>query len=53
MTCATCHDPHGEDSRARLDELGTPAGNRVCTKCHQALAARARLAAALAPRARR
>jgi predicted CXXCH cytochrome family protein len=34
MTCATCHDPHGQDSRERLDELMTPRGNRVCVTCH-------------------
>ena len=34
MSCSTCHDPHGEDSKQRLADLATPAGNRVCTKCH-------------------
>jgi len=34
MSCTTCHDPHGEDSRAKLDALGTPAGNVACTGCH-------------------
>jgi predicted CXXCH cytochrome family protein len=43
MTCTSCHDPHGEDSRARLDELGTVAGNRVCTGCHERLASPAAL----------
>ena len=43
MACTTCHDPHGEDERARLDELGTVRGNRVCTTCHQQLAAPAAL----------
>jgi predicted CXXCH cytochrome family protein len=38
MDCTSCHDPHGEDSRAELDALGTVAGNRVCTGCHQSLA---------------
>jgi predicted CXXCH cytochrome family protein len=38
MTCTACHDPHGEDSRAHLDELGTVRGNRVCTGCHEELA---------------
>ncbi|RYZ03675.1 MAG: hypothetical protein EOO73_26825 [Myxococcales bacterium] len=37
MTCSTCHDPHGEDSKARLEELGTVRGNRVCTSCHREL----------------
>jgi len=39
LSCASCHDPHGEDSKARLAELGSTAGNRVCTKCHEELAA--------------
>lgn len=38
MDCTSCHAPHAEDSRRHLDELGTVAGNRVCTKCHGALA---------------
>jgi predicted CXXCH cytochrome family protein len=38
LDCTTCHDPHGEDSTRRLDELGSTAGNRVCTACHQNLA---------------
>jgi len=37
MSCADCHDAHGRDERTRLDELGTPAGNRVCVRCHQHL----------------
>src|SRR5262249_49703896 len=32
--CTPCHAPHGEDSRAKLDALGTPAGNVACTGCH-------------------
>jgi len=39
MTCTACHDPHGQDSPRRLEALGTVAGNVVCTKCHQTLAA--------------
>jgi predicted CXXCH cytochrome family protein len=39
MTCTACHDPHGQDSPSRLEELGTVAGNVVCTKCHETLAA--------------
>jgi predicted CXXCH cytochrome family protein len=39
LECSSCHDPHGEDSKSRLEELGTTAGNQVCTKCHQELAA--------------
>ncbi|MDF3068397.1 MAG: hypothetical protein K0R38_3998 [Polyangiaceae bacterium] len=38
MKCSTCHDPHGEDSKARLEELGTVRGNSVCTTCHGKLA---------------
>ena len=34
MTCTACHDPHTEDSKAKLAELGTLAGNGVCVKCH-------------------
>jgi len=37
MTCTACHDPHGEDDKSHLAELQTPAGNRVCTKCHASL----------------
>lgn len=43
MDCTTCHDPHGEDSPERLEELGTVAGNRVCTECHRELSASAAL----------
>lgn len=39
MACSTCHDPHAEDSKAHLEELGTVHGNRVCTTCHRELAA--------------
>lgn len=38
LDCTSCHDPHGEDSKSHLAELGTTQGNRVCTKCHAALA---------------
>lgn len=38
MTCSSCHDPHGEDSKERLEELGTVRGNGVCTSCHERLA---------------
>src|SRR5262249_54879237 len=34
LACTACHDPHGEDSRAKLVALATPAGNGVCTRCH-------------------
>ena len=44
MACTTCHDPHGEDARARLARLATPAGNGVCTTCHGALSSPAALA---------
>jgi len=43
MSCATCHDPHREDSRERLDQLATPAGNGVCTSCHREFTAPAAL----------
>jgi predicted CXXCH cytochrome family protein len=39
MACTACHDPHGEDDRARLEALATPAGNATCTGCHQSYAA--------------
>jgi predicted CXXCH cytochrome family protein len=39
MSCTACHDPHGQDAASRLEALGTVAGNVVCTKCHQTLAA--------------
>jgi predicted CXXCH cytochrome family protein len=44
LSCADCHDPHAEDDRARLASLATPAGNRVCTRCHTDLAADERVA---------
>jgi predicted CXXCH cytochrome family protein len=44
MTCSTCHDPHGEDSKQHLEELGTVRGNRACTSCHERLATSAELA---------
>jgi predicted CXXCH cytochrome family protein len=34
LACTACHDPHGEDGRAKLDALGGPEGNRVCAPCH-------------------
>jgi predicted CXXCH cytochrome family protein len=34
MSCVSCHDPHGQDRRADLDRLATPAGNQVCLGCH-------------------
>jgi len=40
----TCHDPHGEDRRAELERLATPAGNGVCVRCHAQYAAPAALA---------
>ena len=45
MDCTTCHDPHGEDQKSHLAELGTVAGNRVCTSCHQQLATESALRA--------
>jgi len=44
MDCTSCHDPHGEDKRSHLEELGTVRGNAVCTKCHEKLTAPAALA---------
>ncbi len=38
MPCTTCHDPHAEDSRAKLAELATPAGNHLCASCHSTYA---------------
>ncbi len=43
MTCATCHDPHTEDPRARLREMGTVAGNTICLRCHDQLRSAAAL----------
>jgi len=43
MDCTSCHDPHGEDSRSRLEELGTVSGNRVCIGCHGKYASAAAL----------
>jgi predicted CXXCH cytochrome family protein len=34
MACSTCHDPHAGTKHDRLQELGTVAGNRICTGCH-------------------
>jgi predicted CXXCH cytochrome family protein len=34
MDCTSCHDPHGEDDRRKLDELGGARGDAVCTGCH-------------------
>ena len=44
MSCVTCHDPHGEDRRADLERLATPAGNGVCVRCHAQYATPAALA---------
>ena len=38
MACTTCHDPHAEDRKERLEALQSPAGNPVCTGCHAAYA---------------
>jgi predicted CXXCH cytochrome family protein len=45
MTCTSCHDPHGVDHRARLEQLATPAGNATCVRCHEELAAPEAMAA--------
>jgi predicted CXXCH cytochrome family protein len=39
MSCVACHDPHGQDRRADLDRLATPAGNGICVRCHAQYAA--------------
>src|SRR5262249_338797 len=36
VSCTACHEPHTEDRREKLDELGTVKGNRVCLECHGA-----------------
>jgi len=38
LACTGCHDPHVEDSPAKLAEMGTPKGNGLCTSCHTAFA---------------
>jgi predicted CXXCH cytochrome family protein len=45
MSCASCHDPHTEDSRTALDELGTVRGNPICLGCHAKFRGTAALAA--------
>jgi predicted CXXCH cytochrome family protein len=45
IACTACHDPHREDAPAKLAALATPAGNVVCTACHQELGAPAALRA--------
>lgn len=45
MSCATCHDPHAESRREKLDEIAGPAGNAICVKCHPALASESALRA--------
>lgn len=35
MNCTSCHDPHGEDQKLKLEELGSARGNAVCTRCHE------------------
>ena len=37
LACTACHDPHGADAPERLARLETPAGNGVCTGCHDQL----------------
>ncbi len=37
MSCATCHDPHGEDRPETLAALAGAAGNALCTRCHTEL----------------
>jgi predicted CXXCH cytochrome family protein len=38
LACTACHDPHTEDSRAKLDALATSAGDATCARCHAARA---------------
>ncbi len=38
MACTQCHDPHTEDPPAKLAQMGTPAGNTLCTGCHAQMA---------------
>jgi predicted CXXCH cytochrome family protein len=45
MTCSACHDPHAEDSRERLRELGTVEGTPICVRCHSDLGSDRALAA--------
>jgi predicted CXXCH cytochrome family protein len=45
LACTACHDPHGEDSREKLDRMGTVAGNPLCLGCHAKYEGKAALAA--------
>jgi hypothetical protein len=45
MSCASCHDPHTEDTAADLHRFETTAGNATCTRCHAQYAARDAVAA--------
>jgi predicted CXXCH cytochrome family protein len=45
LACTACHDPHGEDSREKLDTMGTVAGNPLCLGCHAKYEGKAALAA--------
>jgi predicted CXXCH cytochrome family protein len=38
MACTHCHDPHSEDTPAKLAAMATPAGNTLCTSCHKQMA---------------
>ncbi|HEX5064439.1 MAG TPA: cytochrome c3 family protein [Kofleriaceae bacterium] len=38
MACTHCHDPHTEDTPAKLAAMATPAGNTLCTGCHKQMA---------------
>ena len=53
MSCTTCHDPHAEDRRDKLEALQTPAGNHVCTALPRALRRARGAARARAPRSGR
>lgn len=38
LACTGCHDPHVEDPPAKLAAMATPAGNQLCTGCHEQMA---------------
>jgi predicted CXXCH cytochrome family protein len=38
MACTHCHDPHAADAPGTLAKQATPAGNALCTGCHQQMA---------------
>jgi hypothetical protein len=34
MACTTCHDPHTEDPKDKLEAMATQAGDHICEQCH-------------------